>query len=203
LSISKGSSDEILTEERLLFNLPVLVYAEEITVSFAYNIDFNFPVLETDILYVLSFTNTPDPSIEVNIPLITHVEVLYFEANEGHQSYAPNISIGMPDLVAADHLYITSVLNEDLLFISGIQSALAIGISNCPYLFNCHAEVVCSLIAESPEDVIIFGNAEGCASGSEVALACGISVVTGVVFIDANCNALFDDGDIATDYPVI
>ena len=84
--------------------------------------------------------------------------------------------------------------------ISALQYPLTIDgyltVTSNHLLSNCNAEAVCSKISVDPLNVEIALNAAGCETIEEVAAACALSSVQGNVFVDFNCNELFENPDV-------
>ena len=73
-------------------------------------------------------------------------------------------------------------------------------------LSNCEVQIVCDMLATSPDSVLIGtwgSNGMGCNSNEEVLATCGDSYVEGVVFVDVDCDGVFNNTDINWVNPIM
>ncbi|MBL0316091.1 MAG: T9SS type A sorting domain-containing protein [Flavobacteriales bacterium] len=105
------------------------------------------------------------------------------------------------------NLIITNTNISNLDFLSNVTHiGGTIDISANYNLSNCEVQIVCDMLATSPDSVLIGtwgSNGMGCNSNEEVMATCGDSYVEGVVFVDVDCDGVFNNTDINWVNPIM
>jgi hypothetical protein len=175
-----------------------------------------FPSLQLVTGYISIFSWSQGYA-NLNFPVLTHVQTfaqsncnssanLLIEVEEN--LYFDFWSAGNFHLNSLQHIggnltmYQTHI--SDLSFLQNVSSIDgSITISGNPSLSNCYAQAVCDKIATNPELVSIEFNSVGCNDISEAAVGCVANYVSGNVYIDRDCDGIFNNEDFNVHYPII
>lgn len=111
-------------------------------------------------------------------------------------------TIQCPNLLAIHgDLYIAHTNVSDLNFLNNISPLGAfVNIIGNHNLSVCDQWVLCYKVANEPFNVTIYDNAIGCYDNEDVANNCNYASAEGNIFVDLNCDGVFNDPDY--NYPL-
>jgi uncharacterized repeat protein (TIGR01451 family) len=147
------------------------------------------------------------PALEIagsygNLHLPSVQRINYFSAC---QSYAPATSLQWPNLdTIADFFFLCNSTFSDLSFLSevSVMGGIVDIEGNC-FLSDCEAQAICEKLAVDPQNVTIAYNAEGCNGIEEVSNSCAVNSVSGIVYLDMDCDGVFNNDDFPFNNPIM
>lgn len=190
----------------LFIEFPALVSAGNIniTASQQANTGYSFPQLTScgDLLLSQSYGYSP---FNVQFPVLGSIggnfQYIHTPASTTNAPFTLNvaslISIG-GNFVVQGSLWTNLDAFQNLEFIGGGAS-----LTGNYLLSDCDIYALCQLLSVNPSSVTVQNNAAGCNSVANMAVSCQIGGVSGVVYVDTNCNGIAEDGDVVVPNPVI
>jgi hypothetical protein len=198
---------QIFLDPEQSIDFPALQHASTLYIHNSSNSTCSCPLLATAGLVEISYTlgYLPNETIIVDLPQLHTVDNFYLQGYLGTiQNAVYDIEISALDSVLQDFGIHYTHLTDLTPFIHLDYIGGDIHIANNFQLSNCSIDAVCENLNVNPDHVIISNNTGNCIDNVTAALACNMPdpYISGLVFMDFNCNAIFDGNDTPFPHPL-